>query len=86
MLVLLCSGFELLHFPHPQRAGVLKRVRSAQEAPTPTGVGELRRTSSAALWARHVGLFNGVLTLVLCIWKAEIRFLVLEALRIRLSD
>ena len=40
-----------------------------------------------AAWvlARRVGAFGGVLTLVLSIWKAEVRFLKLETLPNRFS-
>jgi hypothetical protein len=51
----------------------------------PAGVGELREASSAAQLASWVGLYSGVLTLVLSIWKAEIRFLMLEGMKVRLS-
>ena len=50
-----------------------------KKPPTPEGQGGPRRTSSAALLAGRVGSSKGVLTLVLSIWKAEIRFFTLDS-------
>ncbi len=67
-------------------AGLLLLAFTPPPSPLPLrGRGGLKEASSAALLGRRVGVVYGGLTLVLFIWKAEIRFLALEATGERLG-
>ena len=56
----------------------LRGVALPKKPAAPQGQGGLEESSSAAPLARRIGLHSGALTLVLSVWKAEIRFLMME--------
>ena len=58
----------------------LRGAALPKKTPPPEGQGGLEESSSAAPLARRVGLYSGVLTLVLSVWEAGIHFLVVEEL------
>ena len=78
-----CWALAFGFHPTPQRASVVIGAALTKKPPTPEGQGGRTVKHRAMCKARR--LIRRVLTLVLSIWKAEIRFLMLAWVGIRLS-